>query len=342
MGNSTSNDPRTYAKKVWVVVGITVLAVTIMVLLYALFNVLLMVLAGLLIAVYFRGFAQIIGKYTHWPSWVTLLVSVLVSVVLLTALSVFIGAEVQNQISELAETLPTGIKQIKEEINKSPVGQRLLKEALSIKSQQKLGAVAGRFFSSTFGGIGDLYIIIFLGLFLTVNPAVYKKGMLQLVPPGGRQKALYVLEVMWLKLTKWLKGSLIAMLVVMVLTLTGLLIIGLPMALALAIIAGLLNFIPNFGPLLAMVPAVLVGFMQGSNTALLVAGLYIFIQVVESNFITPMVQQKLVSIPPALIIIGQLIMASLTGFLGILLATPVVLLLMVLTNELYVKPINNE
>ena len=90
------------------------------------------------------------------------------------------------------------------------------------------------------------------------------------------------------------------MFVVFVLTSIGLLIIGVPLWLVLAIIAGLLNFIPNFGPLIAMIPAVLVGLLQGPQTALLIAGLYMLVQFLESNLITPTVQQKLVSIPPAL------------------------------------------
>ena len=109
------------------------------------------------------------------------------------------------------------------------------------------------------------------------------------------------------------------------------------MWLALAIIAGLLNFIPNFGPLIAMIPAVLIGLMDSSTTALLVAGLYILIQVLESNFITPMVQQKLVSIPPALIIIAQLLISPLTGAWGLVLATPLMVIIIVLVKELYIN-----
>jgi len=112
---------------------------------------------------------------------------------------------------------------------------------------------------------------------------------------------------------------------------------GVPMAFTLALIAGLLNFIPNFGPLIAMLPAVLVAQMQGSTTALLVAGLYILVQVLESNVITPQIQKKLINIPPALIIIAQLFMGVLTGGWGLLLATPLMLIIMMVVQELYLK-----
>ncbi len=134
-----------------------------------------------------------------------------------------------------------------------------------------------------------------------------------------------------------MKGKFFAMFVVFILTSIGLLILGIPLWLVLALIAGLLNFIPNFGPLIAMIPAVLVAFMQGPSTAAIVAGMYILIQVIESNFITPMVQQKLISIPPALIISAQLLISPLTGGLGIVLATPLMLIIMILVQELYIK-----
>jgi predicted PurR-regulated permease PerM len=127
------------------------------------------------------------------------------------------------------------------------------------------------------------------------------------------------------------------MTVVFVLTAIGLVILGVPMWLALAIIAGLLNFIPNFGPLIAMIPAVLVALMQSPSTAAIVAGMYIIIQVLESNFITPMVQQKLISIPPALIIIAQLLISPLTGGWGLILATPLMIIIMIMVQELYIK-----
>jgi predicted PurR-regulated permease PerM len=117
-------------------------------------------------------------------------------------------------------------------------------------------------------------------------------------------------------LKKWLNGKLFAILIVFILTSIGLLIIGIPMWLVLALIARFLNFISNFGPLIALIPAVLVALLQGHTTAAWVAGLYIFVQVAESDFNAPMVQKKLINIPPALIIGSQLLIAPLTNGWG--------------------------
>ncbi len=176
-----------------------------------------------------------------------------------------------------------------------------------------------------------------MGIFFTVSPKVYKEGIVKLVPKKGKQKADDMVNKLGENLKKWLKGKIFAMFVVFVLTAAGLLIIGMPMWLVLALIAGILNFIPNFGPLIALIPAVLVAFMQSPTTAAIVAGLYIFIQVAESNFITPMVQQKLINIPQALIIMAQLLIAPLTGGWGLVLATPLMVIIIVLVQELYIK-----
>ncbi len=179
--------------------------------------------------------------------------------------------------------------------------------------------------------------MLFIGIFFTVSPKTYVDGFIKLIPAKAKAKTEDVVNKIGLTLTKWLKGQLLAMLIVAILTAIGLTIVGIPMALVLALIAGLLNFIPNFGPLIAMIPAVLVALMQGVNTALFVAGLYILIQMIESNLITPQIQKKLINMPPALIIIAQLFMGVLTGGLGLILATPLTAILMVVIQETYVK-----
>lgn len=249
-----------------------------------------------------------------------------------------IGAKVQSEISELTQELPQTVQKAKEQLSSSDLGQQILEKVSSPKTQQKIQSLVQTFFKSTFGILGDVYVVLFIGIFFTASPRLYKQGVIKLIPPKSQRKAESVLNDVGVNLKKWLKGKLFAMLVVFILTSTGLLIMGVPMALALALIAGILNFIPNFGPLIALIPAVLVGFGEGTSTALWVAVLYILVQVAESNFITPLVQQRLISIPPALIIIAQLLIAPLTGGWGLLLATPLMVIIIVLVENLYIRP----
>jgi predicted PurR-regulated permease PerM len=247
------------------------------------------------------------------------------------------GSKIQSQVAELSDTLPATIENAKSQLSENAIGKKLVQKASSPDTINKAKGLASTFFKTTFGVFGDIYVVLFLGIFFTVSPDVYKKGIVQLIPKKGQKKGEDIVNKLGGNLKKWMKGKFFAMFVVFILTSIGLLILGIPLWLVLALIAGLLNFIPNFGPLIAMIPAVLVAFMQGPSTAAIVAGMYILIQVIESNFITPMVQQKLISIPPALIISAQLLISPLTGGWGLVLATPLMLIIMILVQELYIK-----
>ncbi len=338
MENSSANNQElSFTKKIWITGGIFALIVVILLLGKATFSVFLLILAGVLIAVFFRGLSGLICRKTKWKEGVCLAISIIGTLLLIAGLFWLIGAKVQAQITELTDTLPRTIDNAKQQLNQNPIGQKIVNNVSSPGSMKKAQGVIAKFFQTTFGVFGDIYVILFLGIFFTVSPKVYKEGIVKLVPENGKQKADDVLNKLGDNLKKWLKGKLFAMLVVFILTAAGLLIIGMPMWLVLALIAGVLNFIPNFGPLIALIPALLVALMQGPTTAAIVAGLYIAIQVAESNFITPMVQQKLINIPPALIIMAQLLIAPLTGGWGLVLATPLMVILIVLVQQLYIK-----
>ena len=337
-----SVDRKEFKQKVWMTVGIVALVVVVLWLLKAVFNVLLLILAGVLIALYFRGLSKLIHRKTGMSEKVSLPLSIIGSILLLLGFFWFAGASIQQQATQLSETLPSTVQKAKEELGKSALGKRVLQGLQAQQKNSQGSNMLQGFFRSTFGVLGDIYVVLFLGIFFTAGPRSYLNGLVRLAPARARPRTSEVITRVGHTLTKWLKGQLFAMLLVAVLTLVGLLIMGVPMALVLALIAGVLNFIPNFGPLIAMIPAVGVGLLQGPTTALMVAGLYILVQVLESNVITPQIQKRLIEIPPALIIISQLFMGVLTGGWGLVLATPLIAIVMVVVQELWVKSQDKE
>ncbi|MGB7841251.1 MAG: AI-2E family transporter [Salinimicrobium sp.] len=340
MTDDISQDKKySFVQKVWIVGGIFALILSILLLFKSTFSVFILVLGGALIATYFRGLAGLIKKKTHWKSWVAMTISVGGTLLLFTGIFWLIGSEAQSQMSQLTKTLPATYENAKEYLNKTWLGQETIKMISDTGADGKMTSVFSSFFRTTFGILGDIYVILLVGAYLTAAPYLYTTGIKRLVPPKGRGKADDVLEHLGRSMKQWILGKIFAMFVVFVLTSIGLKILGIPMWLALAIIAGFLNFIPNFGPMIAMIPAVLVALSQGPQTALIVVGLYIVVQFLESNLITPKVQQHLTSVPPALIITSQLIVASFAGIWGITLATPIILIAMILVQELYVKQI---
>jgi predicted PurR-regulated permease PerM len=334
-------DPRekqySFIQKVWFVGLIFALIVVLLLLIKATFNVWLLILAGSLIAVLFRGVSGLLQRKTKWKEKVTLPISIVGLLIILFLLITLIGAKVQSQARELSKTLPATVQNAKNWLSKSSVGQEVIEKISSPEVQERAQKVGQSFFKTTFGVFGDIYVVLFLGIFFTVGSSQYKDGLVALVPKSKKEEASNVLDKTGENLKKWLKGQLFAMFVVFALTAIGLAIIGIPLWLVLAIIAGILNFIPNFGPMIAMVPAVLVSLMQSPSTAAFVAGLYICVQVAESNFITPMVQKKLLDTPPAMIIVAQLLMTALTGGWGIVLAIPFFVIVMTFVQELYIK-----
>lgn len=252
------------------------------------------------------------------------------------------GATISNEAEKIEDALPAMIGEVKGLLNDSNAGQEGIEKIEEWQGSEKFGSFISRLFSSTFGYLGDFIIILVVGIFFTASPHLYLDGIVQLVPPGKRDKAEGVLEKLATGLKKWLAGRFLAMLAVFILTSIGLVILGVPMWLTLALIAGILNFIPNFGPILASIPAILIALSISPTTAAIVAGLYLVVQMLESGIINPMAQKKLVKIPPALIIISQLLVGAMTGIWGVILATPMVLMLIILVQQLYIKPLNEK
>lgn len=335
-----SNTSLTFSKRVWIICGIVALFGFLLWFFMVTFSVFLLILAGVLIALFFHGFAGMIQRKLHVPQKASLLVSVILTFVIIILVSWFMGSTIENQVIELAKTLPSTINNAKQQLTTTTFGQKLLERTSSDKVSQQAYTFFGKFFNSTFGVVTNVYVVLFLGLFFTAAPKTYLNGLLMLVPPEAKPAAKNIADKTGFTLTKWLKGQIFAMVVIAVLKGIALTILGIPMAIALAVIAGILNFIPNFGPLLSMIPAILIALTQGINKAIIVAVIYLLLQIIEGNIITPSIQQKLIKMPAAITIIAQLFMGILSGGWGLILATPLIAIVIVVMQETYVKKIN--
>lgn len=343
MPYSNKENPRySYVQKVWIACGITALVVIFLLLFEATFSVIILIFASVLIASYFRGISSFIKEKTGWKSAISLTISIGGTFLILAGISWLVGSTVSNEADQIEEALPAMIEEVKGLLDQSDAGRKGIEKIEEWESSGKFGTYISRLFGSTFGYLGDFLIIIVIGIFFTASPQLYLDGIVQLVPPRNRDKAEGLIDKLATGLKKWLAGRFLAMLAVFILTGIGLVILGVPMWLTLALIAGLLNFIPNFGPIVASIPAVLIALSISPTTAAIVAGLYLVVQLLESGIINPLTQKKLVKIPPALIIISQLLVGAMTGIWGIILATPLVLVLIILIQDLYVDPMNKR
>jgi predicted PurR-regulated permease PerM len=191
-------------------------------------------------------------------------------------------------------------------------------------------------FSTAFGVVVNVIIILFIGLYFAVQPELYLRGFLCLIPRPGRDRVRQLLQALDHALSLWILGRATSMVLVGVLTAVGLKIIAMPLALVLGVIAGLLTFVPYVGPIAALIPAVMVGLLQSHLMAAKVLIVYSLIQFTEGYFLTPMIQRRAISLPPAILLLAQLCMGIFYGLFGLALATPMAVVVIVIIQVLYV------
>jgi predicted PurR-regulated permease PerM len=202
-----------------------------------------------------------------------------------------------------------------------------------------LGRHVFGFFSSTLAVLGGIILILFVAVFVAVDSKTYHKGLMHLFPHPARPRAGEVLSATAMMLRRWLLTQFVSMIVIGVLTTVILLMLGIKAAVALGIIAGILEFIPIVGPVLSAVPAIAMGFLDGPEKAVYVGLAYVVIQQAEANLVYPLLMKKGLELPPVLTIVTQGMMAIVFGFIGLLVAVPMLAAAMVPIKMLYVHDV---
>lgn len=183
-----------------------------------------------------------------------------------------------------------------------------------------------------------LLVLVLTGMFLA-NPHDYRKVFIRLFPSFYRPRVHGILNQCEISLEGWITGAIIAVAVVGLMSLLGLSILGVKAALALAVLAGFMNLIPNLGPTMSVLPAMAIALLDNPWKALAVFILYFVIQQVESNFITPVVMAHQVSLLPAVTLISQLFFVTFLGFLGLFLALPLTVVAKIWVQEVLIKDV---
>jgi len=197
-------------------------------------------------------------------------------------------------------------------------------------------------FEMTFGVLGNILVILVLGVFIAAQPQLYRDGLTRLVSPRSRRRFGQVLDEIGAALRFWLIGQFITMSIIGLVVWAALAAVGMPGAILLGLTAGILNFVPIIGPILAGIPIVLVAMAQDWWIVFYAIGVYVFIQFLEGNILTPLIQRRAVNLPPALIIGAIVIMGLLFGLPGVILATPFAAVAMVAVKRLYIEDVLND
>ncbi len=331
-----------FISRVLIIAGIFVSIFVIFLIFWFAFHYILIGFIGVILAVFLRGLADWFGRLTRLSTGWSLAAVILILLSGIGVSFLFIIPHVSSQIGDLQNRLFSSLAEIKQTISRFPLGQDLIRQLPSLQGESPLasGAVAKgaqKVFSVTFNTLTELIVIIFLGLYLSVDPDRYVNGFVRLFPIRVRPRTREVVGEIGNTLRWWLVGIFFDMALVGILTWIGLRILKVPLALILAIISGLLTFIPTFGLLVSMIPAVLIAVTEGFGKVIAVIILYLIAHAVEAYIAAPLVQQKAVSLPPAILIMALIGFGAIFGVLGLIVAAPLTAMALVLIKIVYVE-----
>ncbi|MEM5515486.1 AI-2E family transporter [Henriciella sp. AS95] len=321
-----------------------VLIIGLALLVWAVRDALLLGFAAILLAIAVHGVAVAIRKLVSMPKGLSLALGALAIFTVLAATLTLFGAQLASALSGVVDRLPEAVDRARDALESNPLGAAIVNEIEKFTSGDSNGgsvrdfaASAGGFAFPFASGLTTALLVFFAAAFITTSSDAYRKGFLMLFPSGIDEKIDDALIASGRALRKWLLGITVDMVVITVLIGIALWLLGVPAFMGLALIAGIAQFVPTVGPLVSAIPGILLAFTVGPMTALWTAIAYLGISQLEANLIYPMIQKKAVSIPPALTLIAILAFGMLLGPLGVLLATPMLVVLMVFVTKLYVN-----
>jgi predicted PurR-regulated permease PerM len=338
-GEATRSSPRTGTKKelrlgtpeVTRAAKITAAAVGVLALAIGLWyarTAILLAFAGILLAIVLYGASRALEELTALPRLLMLAAVVVVVAIFFGLVLTTAGPTLTAQIAELARAIAAGATTLTKEVASFADHANLLQNVDLVQmlsgflSPWGIATGATSVALSIVGLLSAGLIVLFFGIYFAADPHTYVTAAARLVPAERRGAALQMVYETGDLLRRWLIGQGIAMALIGSFTYVGLLILGVPIPFVLALFAGLAGFLPYLGPIIGAVPMVLVAGGESLDLALWVVGLYAIIQFLESYLLTPLIQARAVSMPPALVILSQLVLGAVFGLLGLALATP--------------------
>jgi predicted PurR-regulated permease PerM len=290
---------------------------------------LLIIFGALVFASMLDGGVRLIGKVAPLPRGLRLLIVVVLVIAFISGVFYLTGVQIAQQAEQLRATLEVQADRVTGWI--SDLGLMPGRSDLTGIAQQALGSV-GKLTSAVgtvLGAAGSLVMVMTIGLFIAIEPRLYERGLQWMVPVEARDEFSVTLARMARTMRVLLAGRLLGMLFEGVLTWILLWTAGVPMALLLGIITGILAFIPNIGAFVSGILMVAVGFSAGYEQGLWAIAIYFGVQTFDGYVLIPLVAKRTVDLPPALTLSAQILASTLFGVMGLALADPMVAMIKV-------------
>ena len=300
-------------------------------------NVILLVFAAVIVAVLLRAIADPVIAHTRLRANLAVPGAALL-VCTGVGLAAWVGGGViSHQARELTDRLPRSAAEVRLLFDGAPFLAQLATEIATPASlTSNLNGLAGRlggYALSAVGAAANVLLVLVAGMFLAMDAGNARDGLLSLAPASARHRLAAVLNGSGRALRRWLLGTLADMIVVGVLTGVGAAVVGLPSAAVLGLIAGLATFVPILGPVAGAAPGILAAMPLGWGVVGWTVAMYVAVQQIEGNFIYPFIQRRALALPPYLTLFAVAVFGALFGVLGVMLATPLLVVIVIATRE---------
>jgi predicted PurR-regulated permease PerM len=301
---------------------------------WSLAHLLLLVFGAIVVAAILHGAASGVERATGLQRPWSLTIAGLALLALVAATTVLLGAQIASQLGALSSQLDNTAGKLREVLDSTGALKQL-------KDSSILGGLIGSLPSlggTVLTAIADVILVVIAGIYLAIDPQLYKRGTVLLFPESVRERIEAALDASGQALGQWLLAQVAAMVIIGTTAAIGLMLIGVPSALALGLIAGVTEFIPYLGPWLGAAPALLMAWSIGPYTLLWTALLYLAIQQVEAYVVAPLLAERLVSVPPVVGLFAVVAFGLTFGPIGVIMAFPLTVVTMVMVIKLYVQP----
>jgi len=363
---ATTPGEQSFARRALIAVGIAVGVAALALFLWYSMQVLLLAFAAVLVGVLLRGMADWVDARFRVGPGVGLCIVLLALAAFFASVGFVAAPGIVRQVESLADRLPQSLQRAEDSLRQYSWGRRLLGDqtpapdgqsepqtrpatqptlvakVMEAGSEPSVVRRATRIVNQLLQGLLTVFVVFVSGIYLAAQPRMYVNGVLLLVPHARRLRYREVLGRLGFTLRWWMIGQLVPMVVIGTLTAIGLKVIGVELWLILGLLAALFNFIPNFGPLISGIPAFLLALSDSPTKAMWVVLLYVIAQSLEGYVLTPLVQRKAVELPPALLILFQVLAGLLMGALGVVLAAPLLAVVVVAVKMLYVEDVMGD
>lgn len=306
------------------------------VLVWFLFDVILIVVGAILTAVLLRLVAEPFMRWGKLPETIALIVAGILVIAVVAGAGYLFGTQIDAEFTDVMKRASSGVTNIMKQLQASQTG-RLILEHIQGGNGFSVTDVLSSIFTVSVRFLEAAVVTVIAGFYLAAQPQLYRSGLAKLFPRHLRKEANDTFEDIGLALRLWLIADIIQMVLIGALSTLAVWLIGLPSPLALGVIAGLAEFVPYVGPIVAAVPALLVATTQGTNAVLWTAIAYILIHQLEGNLIAPLIQRQLVFIPPAVMLLAIVTVLFVFGGFAVIFAGPIAVIIFVAVNKLYVR-----